>query len=165
MTDLKLGLRTLDADGTPINPPTEETQSAIAAKLPTLGQKNSAGSVAVVLASDQPTVGTSDSRHETHVAVQPVVTVTTSPQTLAALLTTAIPAWATACRLYVGSASGIVYSTDGVDPAYTAPDATHGVPLDAYDRTGHLIPGVASIAALRLVAMTASVKVSIELMG
>ena len=165
MTDLKLGLRTLNAEGAPINPPTEETQSAIAAKLPVLGQKNSAGSVAVVLASDQSTVGTSDSRHETHAAAQPVVTVTTTAQGLAALLGASIPAWATACRVYVGSASGIVYSTDGINPAYADPDATHGVPLDAYNRTGHLIVGAASIAELRLVAMTASVKVTVELMG
>lgn len=106
-----------------------------------------------------------DARHETHPGAQPVVVVPTTGATLAELLGGAIPAWATACRLYVGSASGIVYSTDGTPAAYAAPDATHGAPLDAADRRGHPIFGAASLAALHLIAMTADVKVTVELMG
>lgn len=105
-----------------------------------------------------------DPAHETHPAAQPVVPVTTAAATLATLLGGAVPAWVTAARLYVGSASGIVYSTDGTPPAYAAGAATHGAPLAA-DTAGHIILGAASVAALRLVAQTGPVAVTVELMG
>lgn len=103
-------------------------------------------------------------RHETHASSQKVVTVTTSVGQIATLLGAAVPSWVTSCRLYVGSASRIAYSCDGTNPAFSAGDVTHGAPLDQYT-PGHLIVGAASVAALRLIAETASVAVTVELMG
>jgi len=151
-------------------------------KIPSIGRKAMSGSVSVTLASDHAavpvsgaltdtqlraaSVPTSDSRHETHAPVQCDVTVTVAQaKDLATLIGASVPAWATAARLYIGSASGVVYSTDGTDPSYVAPDPVHGVPLDAYDRSGHPIFGAAALSGLKLRAMAADVKCCIELMG
>ena len=103
-------------------------------------------------------------RHETHASSQKVVTVKTSVGQIATLLGASVPSWVTSCRLYVGSTSRIAYSCDGTNPAFSAGDVTHGAPLDQY-APGHLIVGAASVAALRLIAETASVAVTVELMG
>lgn len=109
-------------------------------------------------------------RHELHVPLQPVVTVPTGAASdIASLLAAAgvtggVPAWVTACRLSVGKAGRIAYSTDGTAPAFAAGDATHGAPLDGY-YIGHPIFGHAAVAALQFAAETAATKVTIELLG
>ncbi|WP_026790335.1 hypothetical protein [Pleomorphomonas oryzae] len=135
MTDVKVVMRQAKSDGALIDPATEA------------GQK----------------------RHELHAAAQPVVEVATSVGAIADLLTAAgftggVPSWVTACRLYVGSAGRIAYSTDGTAPAFSAGNVTHGAALDEY-YTGHLITGNANVAALKLIAETAETKVTIELIG
>lgn len=130
MPDMKVVMRQAKANGTLIDPPTED------------GQK----------------------RHELHAAAQPVVTVTTAVEDIATLLEASVPAWVTACRLYVGSTGRIAYSTDGTDPAFSSGDVTHGAPLDAF-YGGHLITGSTSVAALKFIAETASTKLTIELIG
>lgn len=103
-------------------------------------------------------------RHETHAMTNEVVTVETTAAPIATLLGYVVPSWVTACRLYPGKTGRIAYSCDGTDPAFVDGDQTHGAPVDAF-YPGHLIPGAASVAALRLVAETGDTAVTIELIG
>jgi len=90
---------------------------------------------------------TSDRSYAMHAPVQFAITVTAAAQSLAALIGTGIPAWATLVRIVPTGAGTVYYRSDG-----TAASLTNGMPiqqLQAWD-----IPTADALAALSIIGST-----------
>lgn len=100
---------------------------------------------------------TTDTSYATHTPAQYAVTITTTAQSLATLIGTSIPAWATLVRIVPKDAGVVYYRTDG-----TTATAANGMPIQQLQPWD--IPTAGALAALSLIS-SASITAVVEFRG